>query len=111
MNVTVVDAYGSGSPAVCLRMLSPVRFFETPWTVSLQASQSTEFPRQEYWSELLFPTPGNLSDPGIESVSFASPALAGGFFTTARPGQLGPPAKAGYLCCAALHVQNPGWTF
>ena len=40
----------------------------------------------KHWSGLLFPTPGNLSDPGIQPVSFASPALAGRFFTTAPPG-------------------------
>ena len=39
-------------------------------------------PRQEYWSFLPYPTPGDLPDPGIESTSLASPALAGGFFTT-----------------------------
>ena len=38
--------------------------------------------RQEYWSELPFPTPEDLPDPGIEPVSPASPALAGGFFAT-----------------------------
>ena len=37
----------------------------TPWTVVLQASLSMEFSRQEYWSGLPFPSPGNLSDPGI----------------------------------------------
>ena len=37
------------------------------------------FPRQEYWSGLPFPSPGDLPDPGIDPVS---PALAGGFFTT-----------------------------
>ena len=41
--------------------------------------------QQEYWSGLPFPTPGDLSNPGLEPVSFASPALAGGFFTTAPP--------------------------
>ena len=44
-----------------------------PWTVACQAPVSTEFFRQEYWSGLPFPTPGDLPDPGIESVS---PALA-----------------------------------
>ena len=39
------------------------------------------FPRQEYWSGLPFPTPGDLPDPGVEPVSLVSPALAGGFFT------------------------------
>ena len=41
-----------------------------------------EFPRQEYWSGLQFPPPGDLSDPGIEPSSPVSPALAGNFFTT-----------------------------
>ena len=40
------------------------------------------FSRQEYWIELPCPPPGALSDPGIESASLTSPALAGGFFTT-----------------------------
>ena len=43
------------------------------------------FPRQECWSGLPYPTPGDLLDPGIELVSLASPALAGRFFTTAWP--------------------------
>ena len=42
------------------------------------------FPRQEYWSGLPFPSPGDLPDPGIEPVS---PALAGGSFTTKPPGK------------------------
>ena len=50
---------------------------------ALQASLSMGFPRQEYWSELLFPSLGDLPDPGIEPVS---PALAGEFFTTELPG-------------------------
>ena len=48
-----------------------------------QASLSMGFPRQEYWSGLPFPSPGDLPRPGIESVSAA---LAGGFFTTEPPG-------------------------
>ena len=44
--------------------------------------------RQEYWSGLLFPTPGDLPDPGMEPVSLASPALAGRFFTTEPPGMV-----------------------
>ena len=51
----------------------------------LQAPLSMEFLRQEYWSRLPFPPPGDLSDPGIEPVSLASPTLAGRFFTTAPP--------------------------
>ena len=55
-----------------------------PWAVALQASLPTGFSRQEYWSGLLFPSPGDLLDPGVEP---ASPALAGGFFTTEPPGK------------------------
>ena len=51
----------------------------TPWTVAHQAPLSMGFSRQEHWSGLPFPPPGNLPNPGIQS---ASPALAGGFFTT-----------------------------
>ena len=40
------------------------------------------FPRQEYWSGLPFPSPGDFPDPGTEPESLTSPALAGGFFTT-----------------------------
>ena len=52
--------------------------FVTLWTVALQAPLSMAFPRQEYWSGLPFPPPGDLPDPGIEPMS---PALVGGFFT------------------------------
>ena len=45
-----------------------------------------KFSRQEYWSRLPFPTPEDLPDPGIEPMSPVSPALAGGFFATAPPG-------------------------
>ena len=41
-----------------------------------------EFSRQEYWSELPFPSPGDLPNPGLEPASQMSPALAGGFLTT-----------------------------
>ena len=57
-------------------------FFVTPWTAARQAPLSKGFPRQEYWSGLPFPSPGDLPDPGIDP---ASPALAGGFFTTQPP--------------------------
>ena len=53
-------------------------YFATPWTVACQAPLFMGFPGQEYWSELPFPSPGDLSDPGIKPMS---PALAGGFFS------------------------------
>ena len=58
--------------------------FVTPWAVACQASLSRAFPRQEYWSGLPFPSPGDLPDPGMEP---SPPALAGGFFTTEPPGK------------------------
>ena len=61
---------------------SHVRFFATLWTVAHQALLSMGFPRQEYYSRLPCPPPGDLSNPGIEPRSLMSPALAGGFFTT-----------------------------
>ena len=53
--------------------------FATPWTADHKAPLSMRFSRQEYWSGLPFPSPGDLSDPGIKPVF---PALVGGFFTT-----------------------------
>ena len=55
---------------------------ETPWTVAHQAPLSMGLSRQEYWSGLPCPPPGDLPDPGIEPASLMSPALGGGFFTT-----------------------------
>ena len=55
-----------------MKSLSHVRLFVTPWTVAHQASPSMEFSRQEYWSGLPFPSPGDLPDPGVEP---GSPAL------------------------------------
>ena len=47
-----------------------------------EASLSVDFSRQEYWSGLPFPSPGDLPDRGIEPTSLSSPALADGFFTS-----------------------------
>ena len=55
--------------------------------VAHQAPQSMGFSRQEYWSGLPFPTPGNLPGPGIKPMSPETLALAGGFFTTEPPGK------------------------
>ena len=59
-------------------LLSHVRLFATPWTVARQARLSMGFSRQEYWSGLPFPSPGDLPDPGIEP---GSPAFQVRFFT------------------------------
>ena len=52
-----------------------------------------ELSRQEYWSGLPFPPPGDLPDPGIEPPSLASSALAGGFFTTGAAAPPGNPCS------------------
>ena len=68
---------------VCvLSLFSRVLLFATQWTVAYQAPLSMGFSRQEYWSGLPCPPPGDLPDPGIEPMSLMSPALAGGFFIT-----------------------------
>ena len=85
---------------VCV--LSLAQLFATPWTAAHQAPRSMGFSRQEYWSGLPFPSPGDLPNPGIEPVS---PALV--FFTTeplGKPyvdlGSLGP-----FLCSHFLWFQ------
>ena len=65
---------------VCGRVLSHishVQLFATPQTVAHQAPLSMGFPRQEYWSGLPFPTPGDLPIPGVEPPPLEYPALAG----------------------------------
>ena len=57
----------------------------TLWAVAHQAPPSMEFSRQEYWSELPFPSPGDLPDLGMELESLVSAASAGRFFNTAPP--------------------------
>ena len=63
---------------VCCGFVSKSNSFMTAWTVAHQAPLSMGFPKQEFWSGLPFPLPGN---PG-SGIKPASPALAGGFFTT-----------------------------
>ena len=60
------------SDITVVKLLSCVQLYVTPWTVAYQASQSMGFSRQEYWSGLPFPSPGDLPNPGIEP---GSPAL------------------------------------
>ena len=68
--------------ACMLRYYTRVQLFATPWTVAHQTPPSMEFSKQEYWSELPFPLPGVLPNPGIEPMSLLSPGLRGGLFTT-----------------------------
>ena len=69
-----------------LCLLGCVLFFETPWSVAHQASLSMGFPRQEYWNQLPFPSPGDFPDPGIKPMSPVSPALAGRFLSLSHLG-------------------------
>ena len=76
----------SGVCAV-LSSFSYVRLFATPWTVAHQTPLSMGSSRQECWSVLPFPFPGDLPNPGIKPMSHVSPTLAGGFFSTEPPGK------------------------
>ena len=71
-----------------LNRFSHVQLFVAPWTVACQAPLSMGFSRQEYWSVLPFPPPGDLPGPGIKLVSSA---LAGRFLST-EPPRKPPPA-------------------
>ena len=67
-----------------VKSLSRVRLFATPWTVAYQAPPSMGFSRQEYWSGLPFPSPGDLPDPGIKPKPSAFQAEA---LTSEPPGK------------------------
>ena len=70
--------------ACVLGRFGPIQLCAALWTVARQAPLSLGFSRQECWSGLPCPPPGDLPDPGMEP---GSPALAGGFFTTEPPGE------------------------
>ena len=71
-NILWTSSYNINIYILKVKLLSHVRLFATLWTVGHQAPPSTGFPRQEYWSGLPFPSPGDLPNPGIEP---RSPAL------------------------------------
>ena len=80
----------------------------TAWTLSRQVPLSVRFSKQEYWSGLPFPNPGDGPDPGIELLSPVSPALADEFFTTSItwevPSVKSP--KSGHFGAQRPNVQN-----
>ena len=76
----------------------------TLWTIAHQVPLSMEFARQEYLSGLPFPSPGDLPDSEIEPRSFASPALAGGFFDAALPG------NPFFFCMIILNLDLAYWS-
>ena len=67
-----------------MKSLSRARLFVTPWTIAYQTPLSMGFSRQEYWSGLPFPSPGDLPDQGIEP---RSPALQADTLPSEPPGQ------------------------
>ena len=82
------------------------------WTVVRQAPLSVGFSRQEYCSTLPVPPPEDLSDPGIEPTSLASPASSGGFFTTSATWEaptlrFEPPGKPPEVTCAHPSFRGP----
>ena len=81
-NHTIFRAERYTTMHVCAQLLSCVQLLATPWTVAHQAPPSLEFSRQEFWSRVLFPPPGDLLNPGIKPASLASPLLAVRFLTT-----------------------------
>ena len=83
--ITVVkDVYQFLQSVVKVKLLSCAWLFSTPWTVAHQAPLSMEFSRQEYWSGLLFPSPEDLPDPGIEP---RSPKLQADALPSEPPGK------------------------
>ena len=78
----VAHIYSGTLHACVLGHFSRVQFFVILWTIAHQVLLSVAFSRQEYWSGLPCPSPGDLPNPGIELTSLMSPTLAGRFFTT-----------------------------
>ena len=74
----------TGGQTIVSEVLSLVRLFATPWTVAYQAPPSTGFSRQEYWSGLPFPSPGDLPNPGIKP---GSPTFQADALTSEPPGK------------------------
>ena len=64
--IPVWDSLGIEVKWTEVKSLSHVRLFVTPWNIAYKAPLSTEFPRQEYWSGLPFPSPEDLPNPGIK---------------------------------------------
>ena len=94
--VTVLESESE----VKAKSLNRVRLFATPWTVAYQAPLSMGFSRQECWSGLPFPSPGDLSDPGIEP---GSSALQADTLPSELPGKDHPPAGCNF---AILFLYN-----
>ena len=77
INIQIYPVTMLGTNCCMLSHFSRIQLLEISWTIAHQAPLSMGLSRQEYWSELPFPSLGDLSDPGIKTVSPVSPALAG----------------------------------
>ena len=86
---------------VKVKLLSGVRLFVTPWTVAYQAPPSMGFSRQEYWSGLPFPSPGDLPDPGIKP---RSPVLEADALTSEPPEKILPDNIYEWFCSTQSQV-------
>ena len=86
-----------------LSCFSHARLCMTPWTAALQAPLSMGFSRQEYWSGMPYPPPGDLPDPGIEPALLMSPALTVGLFTTSATwGSLFSTSLSAFVVCVVF---------
>ena len=82
----ILGCYNKRHMCACmLSCFSCVWLFEKLWTIAHQANLSMGFLRQEYWSGLPFPPPGDLPNPGIQPMTLTLPTLACEFFTTGKP--------------------------
>ena len=84
VNTFIIRLYVSSSNKFIVKSLSRVQLFATPWTVAYQPPPSMGFSRQECWSGLPFPSPGDLLNPGIEP---GSPALQADTLPSEPPGK------------------------
>ena len=97
----LIFSYKAGGRCAGMCVLSHVRLFSTQWTVARQAPLSMGFSRQEYWSGLPFPAPGDLPIPGFKLVS---PAQLMGSLPLSPWGALRPPTDEATAC--ALHIEG-----
>ena len=87
----------AGDPGMRAELLQSQSTLCRPTDCSPQAPLSTELSRQEHWRGLPFPSPGDLSSPGLEPGPLSSPALAGGLLTACATRGLGGRGRGGPL--------------
>ena len=97
-------------PFMCVQSrFSRVQLFAILWTVARQTPLSMGFSRQEYWSGLSCPPPGELPNQGTEPACLMSPALAGRFFTTSATWEAHPPSFYGEAEIISPLFLNESW--